>query len=170
MAEHAIPATVHAAPSSASRLLRKYPPLIEEIFLPTGAPVAVMTAVPVPNRPLLRAFIGHERVYTEDRAIITACLRILAMAELVHDSPPSAVERAEPRRPPKRRETLTEREREVLEYLALGYTNSEVAMACGNAPNTVKKQIAAIFSKLGASTRAECVRIAILEGHVVRHR
>jgi DNA-binding CsgD family transcriptional regulator len=56
---------------------------------------------------------------------------------------------------------LTPRERDVLQYLCLGYTNREVALACGSSPNTVRNQLAAIYAKLGASTRAEAVAIAL---------
>jgi DNA-binding CsgD family transcriptional regulator len=55
---------------------------------------------------------------------------------------------------------LTPREREVLGYLCLGYTNREIALACATSPNTVRNQLASIFAKLGATTRAEAVAIA----------
>jgi DNA-binding CsgD family transcriptional regulator len=139
--------------------------LTEEILLATGATVGVMTVARIRKRPMLRAFFGHERVFEEERAIIMASLRILAMAELAHEPPSVDVPFLAPT---KRKEELTTREREVLEYLALGYTNAEIALACGNAKNTVKHQVASIFEKLGASTRAEAVRLAILEGHVAR--
>lgn len=55
---------------------------------------------------------------------------------------------------------LSAREREVVRYLCLGYTNREIADACGTSPNTVRNQLASAFTKLGASTRAEAVAIA----------
>jgi len=55
---------------------------------------------------------------------------------------------------------LSPRERELVQYLSLGYTNREIAVACGTSPNTVRNQLASAFSKLGASTRAEAVGIA----------
>ena len=57
--------------------------------------------------------------------------------------------------------TLTPRERDVLDYLCLGYTNIEVARACGSSPNTVRNQLARVFVKLGASTRSEAVALAL---------
>ncbi len=57
-------------------------------------------------------------------------------------------------------EALTDREREVVRYLCLGYTNREIAAACGTSPNTVRNQLASVFVKLGASPRAEAVAIA----------
>jgi DNA-binding CsgD family transcriptional regulator len=56
---------------------------------------------------------------------------------------------------------LTARERDVLEYLCLGFTNGEIARACGTAPHTVRNQLVRVFQKLGASTRAEAVAIAL---------
>ena len=56
--------------------------------------------------------------------------------------------------------SLTRRERDVLEYLCLGFTNAEIARACGTSPNTVRNQLAILFRKIGASTRAEAVGLA----------
>lgn len=55
---------------------------------------------------------------------------------------------------------LSPRERELVQYLCLGYTNREMAVACGTSTNTVRNQLASAFNKLGASTRAEAVGIA----------
>ncbi len=56
---------------------------------------------------------------------------------------------------------LTPRERDVLGYLCLGYTNAEIAHACGSSPNTVRNQLVKVFAKLGATTRAEAVGITL---------
>jgi DNA-binding CsgD family transcriptional regulator len=63
--------------------------------------------------------------------------------------------------PPPSLARLTAREREVLDYLRLGYTNPEIARAFGTSPRTVRNQLSAIFAKLGASTRAEAVAISL---------
>jgi DNA-binding CsgD family transcriptional regulator len=52
---------------------------------------------------------------------------------------------------------LTPREREVAELLALGYTNREIALALTSSVHTVRNQVASLFRKAGASTRAELV-------------
>ena len=57
-------------------------------------------------------------------------------------------------------EPLSERELEVLELLALGKTNKEIAKALYLATGTVKKHLNNIYSKLGVSNRTECVRQA----------
>jgi DNA-binding CsgD family transcriptional regulator len=54
---------------------------------------------------------------------------------------------------------LSPREREVTELLTLGYTNREIAMALGSSVHTVRNQVASVFRKAGASTRAELVGI-----------
>jgi DNA-binding CsgD family transcriptional regulator len=59
---------------------------------------------------------------------------------------------------------LTAREREVLSYLRLGYTNREIAAACGTSPRTVRNQLSTVFEKLGAATRAEAVAISLGHG------
>jgi DNA-binding CsgD family transcriptional regulator len=56
---------------------------------------------------------------------------------------------------------LTPREREVLSYLTLGYTNPEIALACGTSFRTVRNQMSSLFRKLGASTRAEAVALSL---------
>ncbi len=57
-------------------------------------------------------------------------------------------------------DSLSPRERELVQYLCLGYTNREIAAACGTSANTVRNQLVSAFQKLGASTRAEAVGIA----------
>jgi DNA-binding CsgD family transcriptional regulator len=52
---------------------------------------------------------------------------------------------------------LSPRERELLAYLRLGYTNREIASACGTSFRTVRNQLGPLFAKLEASTRAEAV-------------
>ncbi|MGB8644412.1 MAG: response regulator transcription factor [Anaerolineae bacterium] len=56
---------------------------------------------------------------------------------------------------------LTEREREVLELLARGLTNKEIAEALVITPNTVKQHLKAIFEKLGVHTRSAAAATAL---------
>ena len=55
---------------------------------------------------------------------------------------------------------LTPRERDLVDYVRLGYTNKEVALACGISPNTVRNRLAALFARLGVSTRVELAMLS----------
>ncbi len=55
---------------------------------------------------------------------------------------------------------LTEREREVLNEIAAGATNREIAGRLYLSPHTVKEHTSAVYRKLGARNRAEAVQRA----------
>jgi DNA-binding NarL/FixJ family response regulator len=55
------------------------------------------------------------------------------------------------------RETLTERELEILQLLAFGYTNREIGQRLFIAPDTVKTHLEHVYQKLGASDRTAAV-------------
>jgi NarL family two-component system response regulator YdfI len=61
-------------------------------------------------------------------------------------------------------ETLSRREGQVLALLARGAANKEIALALGIAERTVKAHVTSLFNKLGASSRAEAVAIALRSG------
>src|SRR5439155_12089777 len=52
---------------------------------------------------------------------------------------------------------LTEREREVLERIAQGYNNSELAARLAISAKTVRNHISNIFSKLQVADRAQAI-------------
>ena len=56
---------------------------------------------------------------------------------------------------------LTPHQLEILESVTRGLSNDDIAKQHGIAPSTVKHLLTTIFSKLGASTRAEAVAIAL---------
>lgn len=60
------------------------------------------------------------------------------------------------------RATLTSREREVLDIVAAGATNHEVADALVLSPGTVKKHLDNIYAKLGVGTRDAAAQCASL--------
>ncbi len=61
-------------------------------------------------------------------------------------------------------EDLSEREREVLELIAGGYNNTEIAQKLVISPKTVRNHITSIFSKLQVADRAQAIRRARSEG------
>jgi DNA-binding CsgD family transcriptional regulator len=58
-------------------------------------------------------------------------------------------------------EPLTPGQHRVLRRIALGLTGPEAAEELGISPETVKRQLAITRSKLGASTTAQAVAIAV---------
>jgi DNA-binding NarL/FixJ family response regulator len=55
---------------------------------------------------------------------------------------------------------LSEREREVLDLIAAGSTNREIAEQLYLSPHTVKEHTSAVYRKLQARNRAEAVQRA----------
>jgi len=55
---------------------------------------------------------------------------------------------------------ISERELVVLQQLAAGGSNKEIAIALGISPNTVKTHLARLFEKLGARRRTEAIQRA----------
>jgi DNA-binding NarL/FixJ family response regulator len=60
--------------------------------------------------------------------------------------------------------TLTQREQEVLEHLAHGLANKQIAAALGISERTVKFHVSAVFAKLGAANRTDAVARAAQAG------
>jgi DNA-binding CsgD family transcriptional regulator len=59
---------------------------------------------------------------------------------------------------------LTPRERQVLSMLADGLGNKTIAARLGISDHTVKAHVAAVFEKLGVSTRAEAAALGLRRG------
>jgi len=64
-------------------------------------------------------------------------------------------------------EPLTRREREVLQMLAAGLGNKEIAGRLNISDHTAKFHVASILGKLGAATRTEAVALGIRRGLVL---
>ena len=61
---------------------------------------------------------------------------------------------------------LTPRELEILELMAQGLSNKEIATAIGRTDETVKIHLKSVFAKLEVTTRTEAVRVALSRGLV----
>ncbi len=55
------------------------------------------------------------------------------------------------------KQALTERERSIIEFIAGGQSNKQIARALGVTPETVKTHVKRIFIKLSAESRAQAV-------------
>lgn len=140
--------------------------------LPVGA-VLLLTNTPqaalgLPELPLRAWGLLPEDSAAEE---LTAAVRALAqglstapgdmLAELFYNSGqlegvPQASERAE--------ELLTDREIEVLELLALGLANKQIANTLQISVHTVKFHVSSIYTKLDATNRTEAVRLGLQNG------
>jgi len=90
----------------------------------------------------------------EDKLL--SAIRRIAKGETVLSPDIEHMIRNEPE-PPK----LTERQLDILNALARGFTNRDIALQLGLKPSGVRVHIDAILSKLNAATRTEAVAIAI---------
>jgi DNA-binding NarL/FixJ family response regulator len=63
-------------------------------------------------------------------------------------------------------EPLTPREREVLQLVAAGLPNKQIARRLGISDHTVKFHVAAVLAKLGAGSRTEAVNVGLRRGLV----
>jgi DNA-binding NarL/FixJ family response regulator len=95
--------------------------------------------------------------------VMIAALKVVAAGGTY--VPPEALEDA---KPVLRRRgghlDFTDRQKDVLRLILKGYNNERIATELGIAPNTVKQHAHAIFTALGASTRAEALVAAARHG------
>jgi DNA-binding NarL/FixJ family response regulator len=104
---------------------------------------------------LVRAFSSE--IYIGLIATAFAALGIWAGLRLARRPPPATFE--------KNTDALaalgvTRREQQVLELLAGGKSNKEIAAALGVSPNTVKTQIASLYQKLEVQRRTQAIKKA----------
>jgi two-component system, NarL family, response regulator LiaR len=65
-----------------------------------------------------------------------------------------------------RLDALTRREREVLEHIAHGHSNKQIARELGVAEKTVKTHVGHLLAKLGVTDRTQAALLAVREGLV----
>ncbi len=98
---------------------------------------------------------------------IHAALRAVSEGMLVLDEELSSTVMPHPRADTVLIEPLTHRELEVMQHLANGLTNKEIANRLGISDHTVKFHVNGILGKLGVETRTEAVVHAARLGIVV---
>ena len=67
-----------------------------------------------------------------------------------------------PEKDPKTDTALSTRERQVLQYIACGYTHGQAARRLGISPHTVDTYVKRIRAKLAVGNKAELTRAAVL--------
>lgn len=128
-----------------------------------AAPAASAQALQVGVRALLPSEISADQLAAALRAA-AAGLVVLHPTEV-----PATFPAAAPASQPlaELTEPLTRREREVLQMLAAGLANKEIAARLNISDHTAKFHVAAILGKLGAATRTEAVALGIRRGLVL---
>jgi DNA-binding NarL/FixJ family response regulator len=174
-----------ASPAQAASLVLSTQPDVVLVLLESGGEVARLTLPPDAEAaapPLV--LLGDDRPGWAMRAVragaraalprtaavetITAALEA-AVAGLVV-LPADAVSHAAPQAagtPHGEPEPLTPREAQILALLADGLGNKVIAARLGISSHTVKTHIAALFQKLGVSTRAEAVAAGARAGVIL---
>ena len=146
---------------------------LEEMDLPSDLPTVILSKEPT-REELARALrIGARAVLARESAAEQVAAAIAAAAQgLVAILPNeigalSQVASTAPAVMSEPSEALTPREREVLQMLAAGLANKEIAARLNISEHTAKFHVAAILGKLGAATRTEAVTIGIRSGLVL---
>jgi len=108
---------------------------------------------------------GYVLKEAADAEVVGAVREIAAGGEYVHPALGARMVAADAKaRLASSEDPLSDREREVLQLLALGHTNQEIAQQLHISVRTAETHRAHIMQKLGLSTRAELVRHAIAHG------
>lgn len=155
--------------------LRELPPRLDALLLAGAAVKQPWTRPPVPALLLSAEAIPFARLPWRPWALLTAdassdeilsALGALRSGLCVAVPQWLAANHSAQNNPDEPWEALTRREMEILQYLAQGLPNKQIARALEISENTIKFHIAAIYSKLGASSRTEAVRLGAQRGWV----
>jgi DNA-binding NarL/FixJ family response regulator len=98
------------------------------------------------------------------RAIAAVAAGFTVLSGELLQSEASAANTVPQRQPEGGIEPLTPREREVLELVAEGLSNRAIAVELGISEHTVKFHVGSLLAKVGATTRAELVAVAVRNG------
>jgi DNA-binding CsgD family transcriptional regulator len=104
---------------------------------------------------------------TREREAVQALVPVLALGDGYHLARSPTALPGVPTRVRCVDERLTARQRQVVEYVALGRTNAEIGTALGISMHTVRNLLAKVCARIGAANRAEVVRLAVLHARPV---
>jgi DNA-binding NarL/FixJ family response regulator len=115
-------------------------------------------------RAVLPTTVSPDQLLAALQAAVAGLL-VLRPSDLVAAVPAAAAPASQPLA--ELAEPLTRREREVLQMLAAGLGNKEIAGRLNISDHTAKFHVASILGKLGAATRTEAVALGIRRGLVL---
>jgi DNA-binding NarL/FixJ family response regulator len=137
-----------------------------ELALPASLPVLWLVepgaagTLPRPARTRPTAWLHADSAPDRWQAALTALLAGLSVHE--PDLAPTAARRGADLM--QAQDPLTPRELEVLELMAKGLANRDIALALGMSPHTAKFHVAQILDKTGAASRTEAVSQGLRHG------
>ena len=152
-------ATDRVLPKSARKVF------LDRVAKPFGQRAVCMSHLIVRGRVVAAVALFSRRekaFFAEHVAALTKLLPTIAAGDALHqllDGGPRASQRTRLECTDQR---LTPRQRNIVEHVALGHTNAEIAEALGLSPNSVRNHLVRVFARLGASNRADVVRLAVL--------
>ncbi len=148
-------------------LVRAWRPELAVVVGTAFAPVDVPVLAVVPDAEAARDAIaaGARGVVLPDPRLLAAAIPAVAAGLSVYV--PGWAESLLSVRPVQRGDTLTSRERQVLELMAEGRSNKEIAALLDISGHTAKFHVGAVLDKLGAQTRAEAVVLAARRGWLI---
>ncbi|HKW56396.1 MAG TPA: response regulator transcription factor [Candidatus Acidoferrum sp.] len=132
-------------------------------LLDHGHPGWTLNALRAGVRAILPADVSAEQLEAALQAAVTG-LCALPPSDLAAALPATAAVVSPVAQLP---EPLTPREREVLQRLASGLANKQIADQLRISEHTVKFHVASILGKLGAATRTEAVSLGVRHGLVL---
>ena len=153
---------------AAIRVLREECPQIKVIVLTTYADDrSVLDALRAGARGYLTKDAGGEQIeqalrdVIDDRSVLDPAVQHHVVDAIAAGRAP-----AQPEMAPSPAAGLTPRERQVLELIARGLTNAEIAQQLAVSETTVKSHINHLLPKIGARDRAQAVAFAYQQGLV----
>jgi DNA-binding NarL/FixJ family response regulator len=134
-------------------------PLVDEL-VQRGMVIVMSGTGP---RPIIDACLrlGAVRHLDKRTGLARFCDAIRAAADVNHRRVGPGTPAAAPSSARPNIELLSQREREVLAYIADGYTHAQAAHRIGISPHTVDTYVKRVRAKLGVGNKAELTKIAL---------
>jgi DNA-binding NarL/FixJ family response regulator len=130
-----------------------------------GTPLVLIGADPSADGPGLSGIPVAYVASDVDASALVAAVRAAAVGLIVLDPTVAAATGIHTHaRVDTEGETLTAREREVLELVAAGFPNKAIARELGISEHTAKFHVGSLLGKLGAGSRTEAVTVATRRG------